>query len=68
MVIENALGLNVALFEAKLKGAVPMPTRFASKWSVLLKSDMVDIGGTSVNISICRPVVLGWKGPWSMHS
>jgi hypothetical protein len=56
-VVEDAVGLNVPLFEAKFKGAVPMPARFAPSWSVLLKSDMVDVGGTSVNVSICRPVV-----------
>ena len=56
-VVEDAVGLNVPLFEAKFKGAVPMPARFAPSWSILLKSDMVDVGGTSVNVSICRPVV-----------
>ena len=56
-VVEDAVGLNVPLLEAKFKGAVPMPARFAPSWSVLLKSDMVDVGGTSVNVSICQPVV-----------
>jgi isoleucyl-tRNA synthetase len=55
--VEDAVGLNIGLFEAKFKGAVPMPSRFTPQWSVLLKSDMVDVGGTQVKVSICRPVV-----------
>jgi hypothetical protein len=42
--VEDDVGLYVALFAAQ----------FAPSWSVLLKSDMVDVGGTSVNVSICQ--------------
>jgi hypothetical protein len=56
-VVENAVGMNVSLFEAKFKGAIPLPSRFAPNWSVVLKSSSVEVGGTSVVISICRPAV-----------
>jgi isoleucyl-tRNA synthetase len=55
--VEDAVGRNIGLFEAKFKGAVPLPRRFSPSWSVVLKSDNVDVGGSQVNISICRPAI-----------
>jgi isoleucyl-tRNA synthetase len=55
--VEDSVGGNLALFEAKLKGAVPLPQRFCPPWSVTLKSDSVDVGGTQVKLSICRPAI-----------
>jgi isoleucyl-tRNA synthetase len=56
-VVEGAVAGNVATFEAKFRGAVPLPQRFAPKWSVVLRSDVADVGGTKVQVSICRPAV-----------
>ena len=53
--VEDAVKSNVAVFEAKFKGAVPVPKRFAPDWSVVLKSDTVEVGGSNVTVSICRP-------------
>lgn len=55
--VEEAVGRNVALFEAKFKGAIPLPLRFAPAWAVVLKRDTVDVGGTLVVLSICRPSI-----------
>jgi len=55
--VEDAIARNVAMFEAKFRGAVPLPQRFAPEWAVVLKSDTVDVGGTNVLLSICRPSV-----------
>jgi isoleucyl-tRNA synthetase len=54
-IVEEAVSKNVAAFESKFKGAVPLPQRFAPNWAVALKSDLVDVGGTKVKVSICRP-------------
>jgi len=51
---ENAVSSNVALFKAKFKGSVPLPKRFAPKWSVVVGSDEVEIAGAKVTVSICR--------------
>jgi hypothetical protein len=56
-VVEDAVARNVALFEAKFKGAVPLPQRVAPKWAVVLRSDVSDVGGTQVEVSICRPSI-----------
>jgi hypothetical protein len=56
-VVEEAVARNVALFEAKFRGGVPLPQRFAPSWSVVLRSDVAVVGGTSVQVSICRPAV-----------
>lgn len=56
-IVEDALGRNVGLFEAKFKDSIPLPQRFAPNWSVVLKSDLVDVGGTRVKVAICRPVL-----------
>lgn len=55
--VEKAVGGNLAFFEAKLRGVIPLPRRYAPKWAVALKSDTVEIGGASVVVSICRPAV-----------
>ena len=60
--VEDAVAGNVALFEAKFRGAIPLPSRFAPKWSVTLKSETVEIGGCSVVVSICRPTVAARDG------
>lgn len=56
-IVEDAVGKNVPYFEAKFKGAVPLPWRFAPEWSVVLKRDSVEVGGSNVFVSICRPSV-----------
>jgi len=55
--VEDAVARNVPMFEAKFKGAIPLPQRFAPEWAVVLKSDTVDVGGTNAVVSICRPAV-----------
>jgi len=55
--VEAAVGRNVAVFEAKLRGSVPLPRRFAPKWSVELKSAEAEIGGSNVRVCICRPAL-----------
>jgi hypothetical protein len=55
-VVEDAVARNVPLFEAKFK-ACPLPKRFAPEWAVGIRSDVVDVGGTKVEVSICRPSV-----------
>jgi isoleucyl-tRNA synthetase len=54
---EDAVARNVAIFDAKFKGAVPLPQRLAPSWRVALKSEMSDVGGSKVFVSICRPAV-----------
>jgi isoleucyl-tRNA synthetase len=54
---ESAVAMNLPLFETKFKGSVPMPQRYAPAWSVVLGKDTVDVGGTSVVLTICRPAV-----------
>lgn len=54
-IVEDAVAGNVQTFEAKFRGAVPLPKRFAPEWCVVIKSDMVDVGGSKVEVSICRP-------------
>ncbi|GKY90391.1 hypothetical protein MPSEU_000013100 [Mayamaea pseudoterrestris] len=56
-IVEDAVNRNVTIFEAKFKGAVPVPKRFAPDWSVALKSDTVEVGGSNVTVSICRPAL-----------
>jgi isoleucyl-tRNA synthetase len=55
-VVEDAVARNVPLFEAKFK-ACPLPKRFAPEWAVGIRSDVVDVGGTKVEVSICRPSI-----------
>mmetsp|Transcript_3800 Transcript_3800/g.9971 ORF Transcript_3800/g.9971 Transcript_3800/m.9971 type:complete len:1171 (+) Transcript_3800:129-3641(+) len=54
---EDAVKKNVATLDAKFKGSIPLPQRFAPAWSVVLKSDTVDVGGSKVTVSVCRPVI-----------
>lgn len=54
---EEAVAKNVGLFEAKFRGAVPLPKRFAPAWSVPLKSEVVDVGGSEVEVFVHRPAV-----------
>jgi len=61
-VVESAVSNNTNLFEAKFQGAIPVPKKFAPSWSVVLRSDSADIGGSKVEVSICRPAVAGRCG------
>jgi isoleucyl-tRNA synthetase len=54
---EDAVSKNVEMLDAKFKGSVPLPQRLAPSWSVVLKSDLVDVGGSKVTVSVCRPAV-----------
>ena len=54
---EEAVSQNVVTFDAKFKGAIPLPKRLAPSWSVVLKSDVVDVGGAKVEVAVCRPAV-----------
>jgi len=54
---EDAVAMNVSLFETKFKGNVPLPKKFAPSWSVPLRSDNVEVGGSKVIVSICRPAL-----------
>jgi hypothetical protein len=54
---EDAVSQNVATFDAKFKGSIPLPKRLAPSWSVVLKSDVVDVGGSKVEVAVCRPAV-----------
>ena len=54
---EDAVAKNVATLDAKFKGAIPLPKRLAPSWSVVLKSDMVDVGGAKVEVAVCRPAL-----------
>jgi len=56
-VVEKAIAMNVSLFRTKLKGSVPVPRRFAPKWSIVIGSGVVEIGGSKVKVMICRPAV-----------
>lgn len=56
-IVEDAVASNVATFEAKFRGSIPLPKRFAPDWAVVIKSDLVDVGGSDVEVSICRPSV-----------
>lgn len=53
--VEDAVASNVPLFDAKFKGSIPLPTQYAPKWSVPLRSEVVEVGGSSVTVSIRRP-------------
>jgi len=54
---EDAVQKNVATLDAKFRGSIPLPKRLAQAWSVVLKSDTVDVGGSKVTVAICRPAV-----------
>merc|ERR1711937_940345 len=54
---EDAVKKNLATLDAKFKGSIPLPKRLAPAWSVVLKSDTVDVGGSKVTVSVCRPAI-----------
>jgi len=54
---EDAVSKNIATLDAKFKGSIPLPKRLSPEWSVVLKSDTVDVGGSKVNVSVCRPAM-----------
>lgn len=59
---ENAVSMNVALFENKFKGSVPLPKKYAPSWSIEIASETVEVGGSSVKVSICRPALAAKDG------
>lgn len=54
-IVEDAVSKNVPTFDVKFKGSIPLPQRFAPDWAVVINSDLVDVGGSNVTVSICRP-------------
>jgi len=54
---EDAVSMNVEMLQAKLRGLIPLPERFAPSWCVPLKSEIVEVGGSKVKVSVCRPTV-----------
>jgi len=54
---ESAVSMNVSLFENKFKGSVPVPKRCAPTWSVVIAEEAVEVGGSKVVVSICRPAL-----------
>lgn len=57
--VEKAVSMNVDMFVAKFKGAVPLPKSCAAPWAVVLQSETAEIGGAQVVVSICRPCLSG---------
>jgi len=53
--IENVVANNLNFFTVKFKGAAPLPQKFAESWAVTLLSETVEIGGSKVEVSICKP-------------
>jgi hypothetical protein len=60
--IEAAISGNVDVFRNNFKGAVPVPKRFASDWSVVIGCETVEIAGSKVDVTICRPAVAANEG------
>jgi len=54
---EDAVAMNLEMFDSKFRGSVPLPERLAPSWRVPLRSDTVDVGGSKVTVSVCRPAV-----------
>eukprot|EP00339_Tiarina_fusa_P025632 CAMPEP_0117008832 /NCGR_PEP_ID=MMETSP0472-20121206/8199_1 /TAXON_ID=693140 ORGANISM="Tiarina fusus, Strain LIS" /NCGR_SAMPLE_ID=MMETSP0472 /ASSEMBLY_ACC=CAM_ASM_000603 /LENGTH=1165 /DNA_ID=CAMNT_0004710969 /DNA_START=103 /DNA_END=3600 /DNA_ORIENTATION=- len=54
---EDAVSRNVAMLDSKFKGAVPLPQKLAPSWSVSLKTEMVEVGGAKISLSVCRSAV-----------
>jgi hypothetical protein len=54
---EDAVSRNVAMLDSKFKGAVPLPQKLAPSWSVALKTESVEVGGSKISLSICRSAV-----------
>eukprot|EP00554_Chaetoceros_debilis_P006576 CAMPEP_0194072646 /NCGR_PEP_ID=MMETSP0149-20130528/329_1 /TAXON_ID=122233 /ORGANISM="Chaetoceros debilis, Strain MM31A-1" /LENGTH=1167 /DNA_ID=CAMNT_0038752545 /DNA_START=98 /DNA_END=3601 /DNA_ORIENTATION=+ len=59
---ENAVKSNVTTFKNKFEGSVPLPRRFAPKWSVVIDSDEVEIANAKVTVTICRPATAAKDG------
>jgi isoleucyl-tRNA synthetase len=55
--VENAVANNLETFIVKFRGAIPLPKVCAAPWAVLLQSETVEVGGSQVEVSICRPCV-----------
>ena len=55
--IEAAVSTNVEVFKNKFKGSVPLPKRFAPSWSVVIGTETVEISGSKVTVTICRPAI-----------
>jgi len=59
---EDSVSRNVDVFKNKFKGAVPVPKKYAPKYSVVVATEVVDIAGAEVEVSICRPAVAAKDG------
>ncbi len=60
--IEAAVSTNVDVFKNKFKGAVPVPKKYSPTWSVTVSSEVVDIAGSQVEVTISRPAVAAKEG------
>jgi len=60
--LEDAVSRNIDMFRMKLKGGLPLPAAMAPVWSMKLASDVVDIGGANVEVSIHRPSIAARDG------
>jgi len=68
--LEDAVSRNADLFRMKLKGGLPLPEVYAPQWSMKIASDVVDVGGSNVEVSIHRPSISardGLSSPISMY-
>jgi hypothetical protein len=54
--LEDAVSRNIDLFRMKLKG-LPLPLEFSPPWSIKIASDIIEIGGSKVEVSIHRPCI-----------
>lgn len=54
---EDAVSKNVTTLDAKFKGSVPLPKRLSPEWSVVLQSEDVEVGGSKVHVTVCRPAI-----------
>ena len=54
---EDAVSRNVAMLDSKFKGVVPLPQKLAPSWSVPLKTGSVEVGGSMISLSVCRPAL-----------
>jgi hypothetical protein len=53
--IEKAVSMNLEMYMAKFKGALPLPKSCAAPWAVELQTETSEIGGNEIIVSICRP-------------
>mmetsp|Transcript_10779 Transcript_10779/g.15879 ORF Transcript_10779/g.15879 Transcript_10779/m.15879 type:complete len:1171 (+) Transcript_10779:126-3638(+) len=60
--VEQAVAKNLATFTTKFKGAVPLPKAYAPSWAVTLQSEAAEVGGSRVEVSICRPCLSAKDG------